>query len=174
MKAILGLYKNDENAQKAVERLRDAGFGENDLSMLTHATAGKVGELLVMEPERSAATGSLIGLGVGSALGLLGGVTIIPISGTEISLLVSGLMGTAGGGAIGTYLGALYGERSSTNPEYEFKEKLANEDAFLLIAHSDDEFSQSLAIDIMKETEGEHVGVYEVDVQEFEQLTLAE
>jgi hypothetical protein len=171
MKAVISLYQDPEKAKRAVEKLRRIGFGEHNLSLLTRAEVSKVSKLIVTKPEASAATGSLTGLGVGSLLGLLGGVTVVPISGAEISMFVSGLMGTMGGGAIGAYLGGLYGERASTNIEYELKEKLANEhDAILVVVHPENEARQTEAINILEETEGEHVDVYELNEEEFEEL----
>jgi hypothetical protein len=171
IRAVLGLYQNLEHVETTVERLKKEGFYEKNLILLKRTSASKVGELLITKPEKSAALGSLIGLGVGSILGLLAGLTIIPLAGVDISLLVTGITGTIGGAAMGTYLGGLYGERASTYHEYEFKEKLANDDALLLIAHPNDKNRQKIAVDIMKETKGEYVGVFKLDEEEFNQLS---
>ena len=58
----------------AVTRLKEVGFNEDDLALFTTYQANEIREALGEEPEKTAATGAIVGSTIGGAAGLLGGL----------------------------------------------------------------------------------------------------
>lgn len=135
MHIVIGLFDEIEKGRVAVERLQALGLTEQHMLMLTQQDASHADELLETEPETAAGQGALIGTAIGGILGLLGGVTVIPLVGLG-SILASGLMGATSGVTIGSYLGAIYGTRAETYEGDSIKDTLAA-GGLLVIADGD-------------------------------------
>jgi hypothetical protein len=111
--AVVGVFADRAQAQRAITELRRAGFREDQLGVVVRGAD--------MEPAADAATGSKVaegsaigaatGAGVGAlwALGIAAGV--LPAVGPVIAggILMSILASAGGGAVVGTVVGALVG-----------------------------------------------------------------
>jgi uncharacterized protein (TIGR02271 family) len=111
--AIVGVFAQRSDAQRAVSALRQAGFGENEIGMVTQNREGAItthdGD--DNNAAEGAAVGAAAGVGVGAlwALGIAAGM--LPAIGPAIAggLFASILTSAAGGAAVGGLVGALVG-----------------------------------------------------------------
>jgi hypothetical protein len=110
---VMGVFTDHDRARRAVQDLRDAGFGEEQIGVIgRHAEGvreGTTGE--GTQVGEAAAAGAATGAGVGAlwALGIVAGV--LPAIGPVIAggVLASVLASAAGGAAVGGLVGALIG-----------------------------------------------------------------
>jgi uncharacterized protein (TIGR02271 family) len=118
--AVVGVFHDQSNAQKAVNQLRSAGFAESEIGMITQKGAhdttiahdGKgAHDGDGTNAAEGAAVGAATGVGVGAlwALGIAAG--ILPAIGPAIAggILASILTSAASGAAVGGLVGALVG-----------------------------------------------------------------
>ena len=81
--AVFGIYHNVNQAERVVERLRDEGFSNDDISVLLEDSQGSkdfAHEKNTKAPEGTAA-GVTTGGVIGGALGLLAGIGALAIPG---------------------------------------------------------------------------------------------
>jgi hypothetical protein len=140
--AVFGLYSGRGAAERAVESLIRAGFGNNAISVLLpdiKSTKDFAHEKHTKAPE-GATTGVATGGVVGGTLGLLAGIGALAIPGVGPFIAAGPIMGALAGlgvgGAVGGLLGALVGMGI---PEYEAKryEGHLKEGGVLLSVHCD-------------------------------------
>src|ERR1700744_3440812 len=140
--AAFGLYQSRATAEVAVDRLRSAGFSNDDDSVLmAHSKGSKdfAAEKNTKAPEGTA-TGVGVGGVLGGALGLLAGIGALAIPGVGPLIAAGPIMGALAGlgvgGAVGGLVGALVGMGI---PEYEAKryEGRVKEGGILLSVHCD-------------------------------------
>lgn len=112
--AIVGVFTERSDAQRAVSALRQAGFGENEIGMVTQNRDGTATTRVDGDDNNAAegaAIGAATGLGVGAlwALGIAAGM--LPAIGPAIAggIFASILTSAAGGAAVGGLVGALVG-----------------------------------------------------------------
>lgn len=119
--AVIGVFADRSHAQAAVRELRQSGFRENEIGVITRdETTGEEvrAEWSTGDPDHTeenigagAATGAAAGVGLGTlwALGIAAGV--LPAIGPVIAggLLASLLASAAGGALTGGLVGALVG-----------------------------------------------------------------
>ena len=128
---VVGVFENREQAQKAVNELRRAGFREDEIGVVAQdeqgTPGGKTAEDRGSHTGTGAATGAIAGAGVG-ALWALGIVTIgLPAVGPVIAggILASVLASAAGTAVAGGIVGALVGlgipEEQAQTYESEFR-----------------------------------------------------
>ena len=121
-KVVTGLFATRREAQHAVDRLVDAGFGRQDVSVLMSARTERrerpEAEPAPAPPERltraaeGASAGGTMGGVLGAILGGLAAVGSIAIPGVGLVAagpIVAALAGAGAGGAAGTLVGALVG-----------------------------------------------------------------
>lgn len=123
-KAIFCTVKTTPQAADVVERLKAAGFSNNDISVLMPNQTGTKDFAInnqTKAPE-GAATGAGAGAVLGGALGWLTGIGALAIPGVGPLIaagpIMAALSGAAVGGALGGLTGALIGMGI---PEYEAK-----------------------------------------------------
>lgn len=123
-KAVFCIANSTEQAERIVDRLKAAGFANNDISVLfpdKSTTKDFAHEKSTKAPE-GATTGGVVGMGVGGILGWLAGFgsLVIPGIGPFVAAgpIVAALSGAAVGTATGGIIGALVGLGI---PEYEAK-----------------------------------------------------
>ncbi len=155
--AVFGIYSSEMNAGEAVDRLRQAGFRNTDVSILYSDNTGNkdlAHEKNTKAPE-GAATGAGAGAILGGALGWLAsaGLLAIPGLGPFIAAgpILGILSGVGAGGAVGGVAGALIG---AGMPEYEAKryEGRIHKGGVLLSVHCDDDHYVTKAKHLLQDT----------------------
>ena len=120
---VTALFNSRPSAELAVERLSEAGFSRDDISVLmTDATRGRE---FAMKTDTKAPEGAATGAAVGGVLGAIAaglvavGVIALPGIGlVAAGPIIAALAGAGAGGAAGGLLGALVG---AGIPEHEAK-----------------------------------------------------
>ena len=101
---VYGVFWDEAGAADAVERLVNAHFAGDDISVLMHE--GPKGEELPVEEKTGAARGAVIG----ATLGAIGGALLAPGAGLMAAgPLLAALRGAIVGGAAGVGFGAVGG-----------------------------------------------------------------
>jgi hypothetical protein len=128
---VVAVFDDRDDAQDAIEALRDAGFRADDISILARDrdTAGRLAEDTGTEAATGAATGAFAGglLGgvagwlVGSGALAIPGVGPIVAAGPIAAALGGAALGAAGGGIIGALVGAGVPDDEATYYDEEFR-----------------------------------------------------
>ena len=152
-KAVLCIAKTEEQAVQIVNRLKEAGFSNDDVSVLLPDRAGPrdfAHELHTKAPE-GVATGAVAGGVMAGVLGWLVGIGTLAIPGVGPLIaagpILAALSGAAAGGALGGLTGGLIGLGI---PEYEAKQfegKIKNGN-ILISVHTEDSKERSAAKEI--------------------------
>jgi hypothetical protein len=160
--AVFGIYKSSEQAERAVDRMIQAGFSNNDISVLlpdSQSSKEFAHEKNTKAPEGTT-TGAATGGAIGRTLGLLAGIGALAIPGIGPLIaagpIVGALAGLGAGGAVGGLIGALVGMGI---PEYEAKryEGRVKEGGVLLSVHCDTSNEISRAKELLKATGAEDI-----------------
>ena len=113
-----------EQAENIVLELKQAGFGNDDISALLpdkRGTKDFAHEHNTKAPE-GATTGGVAGLGVGAAVGWLAGIGALAIPGVGPFIAAGPIMAALGGAAVGTAAGGIIGALVGLGiPEFEAK-----------------------------------------------------
>jgi hypothetical protein len=149
-KAVFCIAKSEEQATHIVNQLKEAGFSNNDVSVLLPDRAGSrdfAHEHHTKAPE-GAATGAIAGGVMAGVLGWLVGIGSLAIPGVGPLIaagpILAALSGAAAGGAVGGLAGGLVGLGI---PEYEAKQyegKVKNGN-ILISVHTEDSKERSIA-----------------------------
>jgi hypothetical protein len=155
--AVFGIYANESDAGDAVNRLRQAGFRNTDVSVLYSDNVGNkdlAHEKNTKAPE-GATAGASAGALLGGALGWLASVGLLAIPGlgpfVAAGPIIGILSGVGAGGAVGGVAGALIG---AGMPEYEAKryEGRIHKGGVLLSVHCDDAHYERRAKQLLQDT----------------------
>src|SRR5580704_2986738 len=155
--AVFGIYRSDAQAEQAVDRLRSAGFSNDDISVLledSRSTREFAHEKNTKAPEGTT-TGATTGGVIGGTLGLLAGIGALAIPGVGPLIaagpIMAALAGIGVGGTVGGLVGALVGMGI---PEYEAKryEGRVKDGGVLLSAHCDTSEEISRAKKILEQS----------------------
>jgi hypothetical protein len=149
-KAVFCIAKSEEQATNIVNQLKEAGFSNDDVSVLLPDRAGSrdfAHEHHTKAPE-GAATGAIAGGVMAGVLGWLVGIGSLAIPGVGPLIaagpILAALSGAAAGGAVGGLAGGLVGLGI---PEYEAKQyegKVRNGN-ILISVHTEDSKERSVA-----------------------------
>jgi hypothetical protein len=149
-KAVFCIAKSEEQATSIVNQLKEAGFSNDDVSVLLPDRAGSrdfAHEHHTKAPE-GAATGAIAGGVMAGVLGWLVGIGSLAIPGVGPLIaagpILAALSGAAAGGAVGGLAGGLVGLGI---PEYEAKQyegKVKNGN-ILISVHTEDSKERSVA-----------------------------
>jgi hypothetical protein len=149
-KAVFCIAKSEEQATNIVNQLKEAGFSNDDVSVLLPDRAGSrdfAHEHHTKAPE-GAATGAIAGGVMAGVLGWLVGIGSLAIPGVGPLIaagpILGALSGAAAGGAVGGLAGGLVGLGI---PEYEAKQyegKVRNGN-ILISVHTEDSKERSVA-----------------------------
>jgi hypothetical protein len=160
--AALGIYRNRQEVENAIDTLVAEGFRMEDISVLAPENVGTkdfAHEKHTKAPE-CAAAGAGTGAAVGGTLGLLAGVGALAIPGLGPFIaagpIMGALAGLGAGGAVVRFVGALVGMGI---PEYEAKryEGRIKEGGILLSVHCDNSDWVGRAKNVLKQTGAEDV-----------------
>ncbi|MFB3816809.1 MAG: quinol:electron acceptor oxidoreductase subunit ActD [Candidatus Methylomirabilales bacterium] len=156
-RSVLGIYRSRTDLERGVQALRDAGFSNNDISVLfsegsqTREFAHEKG---TKAPEGTAA-GAASGAVIGGTLGWLAGIGSLAIPGVGPFIAAGPIMaafaGVGVGGTVGGLTGALVGLGI---PEYEAKryEGRVKEGGILLSVHCSTSDEEDRVEDILERT----------------------
>jgi hypothetical protein len=123
-KAVFCIAQTVPQAEDIVDRLKMAGFSNNDISVLVANKTGTKDFAISNQTKapEGAATGASTGVAIGGGLGWLAGIGALAIPGLGPFIaagpIMAALSGAAVGGAVGGITGALIGMGI---PEYEAK-----------------------------------------------------
>jgi Heat induced stress protein YflT len=128
---VVAVFDDRDDAQDAINALRDAGFSPDDISILARDrdTAGRLADDTGTEAAAGAATGALAGGLLGGVAGWLVGIGALAIPGVgpiiaagPIAAALGGAaLGAAGGGIIGALTGAGVPEDEARYYDEEFR-----------------------------------------------------
>lgn len=157
--SVFGIAPNITTANTVVERLRAAGFTDNDISVLLPDRSGTrdfAHEAHSKAPEGAAAGAGAGGL-VGGTIGLLAGIGLLAIPGVGPFIaagpIMAALSGMAVGAAVGGVTGALIGFGIPEIEAKRYADKI--KDGNILIAvHCENSNESSKAKDIFKAAGG--------------------
>src|SRR5712675_2601927 len=159
-RSALCLVDTEDQAEAIVERLKSAGFSDNDISVLfpdKGSTRDCAHKKETQMPE-GATVGASTGAVVGGTIGLLAGIGALARPGLGPFIAAGPIMAALSGGAIGAGVGGLTGALVGLGiPEYEAKryEGKVKEGSILISVHSESNDETSRAKNIFKE-EGAH------------------
>ena len=161
-KSIFGILKTREQAENVVERLRNAGFMSNDISMLFADTSGTRDfaiEHATKAPEGTT-TGGTTGFVVGGVLGWLAGIGSLAIPGVGPFIAAGPIMAALSGAAVGTAVGGIVGALVGMGiPEYEARryESKIKEGNILISVHAENSEQADRAKEILVASKAEDV-----------------
>ena len=114
-KAVIGVVRSQSQAERVIDRLKDAGFSTSDVSVLFPDAGGTrdfAQEKNTKAPE-GAVTGAGAGGAIGGTIGLLAGIGALAIPGLGPFIaagpIMAALSGAAAGATVGGITGALVG-----------------------------------------------------------------
>jgi uncharacterized protein (TIGR02271 family) len=154
-RSALCLVDTEDQAEVIVERLKSAGFSDNDISVLfpdKGSTRDFAHKKETKMPE-GATIGASTGGAVGGTIGLLAGIGALAIPGLGPFIAAGPIMAALSGGAIGAGVGGLAGALVGLGiPEYEAKryEGKLKEGSILISVHSENNDETKRAKDIFK------------------------
>lgn len=154
-KSVFGMLQNRQQAESAVERLKNAGFLNNDISMLFADTSGTrdfAHEHATKAPEGTA-TGGTTGFVIGGILGWLAGIGSLAIPGLGPFIAAGPIMAALSGAAVGTAVGGIVGALVGMGiPEYEARryESKVKEGNILVSVHSENAEMADRAKEILR------------------------
>jgi hypothetical protein len=161
-KAVFCIAQNIDKAEIIVERLRFAGFSDNDISVLLPDKSGTqdfAHEKHTKAPE-GAANGTAAGISAGAVIGWLAGVGSLAIPGVGPLIAAGPIMGLLGGAAVGAATGGLAGALIGLGvPEYEAKRyegKIVGGSA-LISVHTENGDERAKAKEIFEQANAEDI-----------------
>ena len=172
---VLGVFDSRDNASKAIDDLRSAGYSSDQISLVTRDTAElrEWRELQDADVAGDTAKGAIAGGAVGALAGLLlgvGAITLPPLGGVLIAGPLAGALGisTAGASALaGAGLGAAGGGiiGALTNlgispEEAEIYQRLIIDEGILL-GVDENMNSENKASEILRQNGAEEVRIVE-------------
>lgn len=155
--SVFGIGSSESQMRTVIDRLKGAGFSENDISVLfpdkstTRDFAVKAGTKV----GEGVAVGGVTGGAAGMTLGLLAGLAVIAIPGFGPLLAAGPIMAALAGGAAGSMAGGLVGGLVGMGiPEFEAKryEGKVREGGILLSVHSESSDETKRAKKILEES----------------------
>jgi hypothetical protein len=161
-KAIFCIATSEDQAEKIVTQLKEAGFSYNDISVLFPDKAGTrhfAHEQHTKAPE-GAATGAGTGGIVGGALGWLAGIGVLAIPGLGPFIAAGPIMAALSGAAVLAAVGGITGALIGMGiPEYEAKryEGRIKEGNILISVHTDDRQEARRAREIFEQAGAEDI-----------------
>jgi hypothetical protein len=161
-KAVFALARDEAQASLIIENLKNAGFSNQDISVLMSDRRGTrefAHEKETKAPE-GATTGVVSGGVLGGVLGWLIGIGSLAIPGVGPFIAAGPIMAALGGSAIGAATGGLIGALVGMGiPEYEAKryEGAVKEGRILISVHSENSDETSRAKEIFERNGAEDI-----------------
>lgn len=170
-RSIYCLVRSSKQATSLVDHLREAGFVNEEISILYPNQKGNAKDFngqtqskFKTEKHSKAPEGGVAGATaggiLGGSLGLLAGIGALAIPGVGPFIAAGPIMGALSGSAVGGSLGLLLGALIGSGvPEYEAKkyESALREGKILISVRTHDDEEMSRATEIMKKNGGEDI-----------------
>jgi hypothetical protein len=159
---VFCIAKSQEQAEMIVSEMKNAGFGNSDISVLFPDKTGTrdfAHEHHTKAPE-GAATGASAGGLLGGGLGWLIGIGSLAIPGVGPFIAAGPIMAALGGAAVGAAVGGLTGALVGMGmPEFEAKryEGKIRAGGALISVHTEDSEARARAKDIFKRAGAEDI-----------------
>lgn len=122
--AVFGIASTVDQAASIVRRLKNAGFRDNDISVLLPDKSGTrdFAHRQATKAPEGASAGAGAGGAIGGALGLLAGIGALAIPGVGPFIAAGPIMAALSGAAVGAAVGGITGALIGMGiPEYEAK-----------------------------------------------------
>jgi hypothetical protein len=161
-KAVFGIASTYAQAETIVDRLKTAGFSNNDISVLLpdkEGTRDFAHEKNTKAPE-GAAAGAGTGGVIGGVLGWLAGIGSLAIPGVGPFVAAGPIMAALSGAAVGSAVGGLTGALVGLGiPEFEAKryEGKLKQGNILISVHSKDSKETDRAEQILKNAQAQDI-----------------
>ena len=161
-RAVICIVNNQDQAERVVGELRDAGFPSDHISALfpdKQGTKDFAHEQNTKAPE-GAATGAGVGGALGGTLGWLVGIGSLAIPGVGPFIAAGPILAALSGAAVGAAVGGLTGALVGMGiPEYEAKqyEGKIKGGNILISVHTDDSARRDLAKEIFEKAGAEDI-----------------
>jgi hypothetical protein len=123
-KAVFCITQTNDQVERIVSELKDAGFSNNDISVLLpdKSTEYEAGHEKHTKSPEGTAIGGTIGIGTGAILGWLAGIGSLAIPGVGPLIAAGPIIGALTGAGVGAATGGLAGALVGLGiPEYEAK-----------------------------------------------------
>ena len=161
-KAVYGIARTSEQAERIITELKSAGFLGDDISVLLADKGGTrdfAHEHNTKAPE-GAVAGGVAGMGAGALIGWLAGVGTLTIPGVGPLLAAGPIMAALSGAAVGGAAGGIIGGLAGMGiPEYEAKlyEGKIRAGNILISVHTEDGKQRGRAKEIFENTGAEDI-----------------
>lgn len=153
----IGVFSNRQDAEMALQELRDAGFNMDRVSIIARDAKGKdqVSDADMNPKEEQvkggAGAGAVAGSATGGLLGLIGGLGVLAIPGVgpaaEVGIVLANtLLGSGIGAAGGGLVGALIGWGVPEDRAQYYGDRLNQGDYVLILEGSSDDVRSAEAI----------------------------
>lgn len=160
--AAFGIFKTRDQVERTLDRLRQAGFRAEDISVLLPENVGnkELGTDKATKSPEGAVTGGATGAVAGGVFGWLVGIGALAIPGVGPFIaagpIMAALAGMGAGAVLGGATGALVG---AGIPEYEVKryEGLVKQGGILVSVHCDDNEWKNRAENLLRDSGAEEV-----------------
>lgn len=107
--SVVAIYKNFAAAQAGINRLRDEGFSDLQISLIGHDPASSPELRDAAETGDKTETNAMTGAGVGGTLGVVAGATALTLTGIgpviAAGAMAAGITGAIVGGLLGSFQG---------------------------------------------------------------------
>jgi hypothetical protein len=141
---ITRIYESYDDALRAALALKEAGFTDRELSVVSHPVVDAEAE--PGPAAEDAGTGASFGGVIGAAAGLMAGMGVLAIPGIGpvvaagwlASTLAVGAAGAVAGGAVGGIVGALSGAGTSEEDANLYAESIRRGDSLVTVRVPDD------------------------------------
>jgi hypothetical protein len=161
-KSVFCLAMDEGQAIRIVDRLKNAGFANNDISVLLPDKSST--REFAMEKGTKAPEGAIAGAGaggvLGGALGWLAGIGALAIPGVGPFIAAGPIMAALGGAAVGGMTGGVVGSLVGMGiPEYEAKryQNRLREGRILIAVHSENSDQTRSAKHIFEDSGAEDI-----------------
>lgn len=129
---VVGIFKNLEAAQPALENLEQENFSEKQVSLVTTSVVGQVENEEMLEYGDKGAMKAAKGAGMGGLVGMLLGAPMLMVPGIGPLVVAGPLAMGMTGGIVGGFLGAMTGW--GVEPEnVEKYQQMVTEGAVLIV-----------------------------------------
>jgi len=162
---VVGVFKDQEHAMKAMNELRAAGFADSEVGLVTRdwvlGTPDRRGIEVQQKAGDGATAGAATGAGVGAVAGLIG-ASLIPGFGFVVAggLLMGAVAGAALGAAAGTFAGPFVALGMSED-EVRRHSQYVEEGRTVVLVHSEERQAEAQQI-LLKHgayDDSQHVGL---------------